>query len=538
MYYNEAYEERQKQEKALLTKWEKALNADGGIKDEHLARSTAILLENYLQYLHSDPRLIAEDRVQTNAFTGVNLALLGLIARVIPSLIGAELVGLQAMPTPKAPIFTIKWQKDDNKGRSSAGDELWETPVNFSEHEVGLDPHYSSQIVKQKALQSDLTGTTDDITLDWANKADAYTNSGAKPYIFPSTAYLTAYDADGNVLADYKAVGAYTAAVTFSFVAGSGIDVLDIANAGTTGATVKFDHAASSSEVEFTAGSTVTAWPDDDGTTNISYWIIKYEYKGEAEPNIPEMSFEITEETVELIRRQLRGKYTMDAAFDLKKLHGINLDSELANMMKVELQAEINREIVGDLRMLAAISEDLDYADFIGSSTGVAITGNYQDAHLVLLDAIDKIAAEIWVQGRLGRGNWVVGNPTTLAFLDRVPGFVGSGVSYNGKELAFLGSMGGKMKFYADPLYPKNELLIGYKGPGALDAGYIHAPYLPITATPTLLNPETGDPSKIFYTRYGKTFRMNGSTAENLILNGQYQYARLSVTNLPSPLNI
>jgi len=228
----------------------------------------------------------------------------------------------------------------------------------------------------------------------------------------------------------------------------------------------------------------------------------------------------------------------MDAAFDLKKLHGINLDSELANMMKVELQAEINREIVGDLRMLAAISEDLDYADFIGSSTGVAITGNYQDAHLVLLDAIDKIAAEIWVQGRLGRGNWVVGNPTTLAFLDRVPGFVGSGVSYNGKELAFLGSMGGKMKFYADPLYPKNELLIGYKGPGALDAGYIHAPYLPITATPTLLNPETGDPSKIFYTRYGKTFRMNGSTAENLILNGQYQYARLSVTNLPSPLNI
>jgi len=122
--------------------------------------------------------------------------------------------------------------------------------------------------------------------------------------------------------------------------------------------------------------------------------------------------------------------------------------------------------------------------------------------------------------------------------VDRVPGSVGSGVSYNGREMSFAGTSGGRIKFYVDPLYPKNELLIGYKGAGALDAGYIHAPYLPITATPTMINPETGDPSKIFYTRYGKTANLQGGVLTNQILNGAFQYARLNITNVPAPLNI
>lgn len=525
MYYNEAYESRKKEEDNLFQKWEEALNIDGGVKDEHMARTTAICLENYMTYLHGNPHLVAEDQIQTNAFTGVNLALLGLIARVIPTLVGAELVGIQALPTPKSPIFTMRWYYSDNKGQSRSGDELWKSPVDYSRFPVGLDSNYSAQTIIEDV---ELGATAHE--LEFANVSDNLRSS--KPFIFAGSMYIGAYDASTNdyVIEGY-ASGAYmTSGASIPFVVTraleAGHDALITA--------LTFDNTGGVLSITGTRASTVTI----DGSTVDLVWRLKYEYKGEADPNAPELNFEITDDTVEVTRRQLRGKYTMDAAYDLQKLHGLNVDAELTNMMKIELQAEINREIVADLRAMAGITKILDYAIVGDGATGITIRGNYDDSHKILLDAINMMAAEVFNIGRLGKANFVLGNPTTLAFLDRVPGFVGAGVNYNGKELGYAGSLGGKMKFYIDPNYPKEELLIGYKGPGALDTGYIHAPYLPIIATPTMINQETGDPSKIFYTRYGKTYNMFGPTGpSNKILMGEYQYARLIMKNFPAPLS-
>ena len=93
------------------------------------------------------------------------------------------------------------------------------------------------------------------------------------------------------------------------------------------------------------------------------------------------------------------------------------------------------------------------------------------------------------------------------------------------------------MKIYHDPTYPEDELLIGYKGGSSLETGYLYCPYLPITATPTLYDPETGDPSKIFYTRYSKTLKERGENfakPKSVILNGELQYARLKLKNNPA----
>jgi len=516
MYYNEAYESRRKHEATLLKKWDKALNANGGISSEHMARNTAIVLENYLNYLHSDPRLIAEDQIKSSAFTGVNLALLGLIARVIPNIVGAELVGLQAMPTPKSPIFTMKWVKDNDKGLSAEGDELFVSPIPAGLSNVGIDPYYSSQqviacVAGTAALATYSLGT---FALSTANLY------GTKITVMNGSLNVAAIDASNQVVAQANFPGSYLTAGTvgpatvFGTITVGGMDSL-VFNKSTRAV----------------SGTLTTAYTYE----------LSYEYYGEAEPNIPEISFSISEQYVSLIRRQLRGKYTLDAAYDLKTYHGINLDTELAEMMKTELTAEINREIVADLRRLAGTVQALDYS-VLATTGGITITGRYEDAHRVTIDAINKLCARIWNIGRLGYGNWVLGNPETLSFLDRVPGFVGSGVVYDGKDITYTGSLGGKIKFYRDPNYPKNELLIGYKGTGALDTGYVHCPYLPITATPTIINQETGDPSKIFYTRYGKTFYDKykdefGTTAvrpKNLILMGEYQYARLILKNFPA----
>lgn len=557
MFYTEAYKKRQEMEKALLAKWSDALNANGGISNEHLARTTALCCENYLRELKKDPRLIAEDRVQTGAFRGVNLALLGLITRVIPNLVGAELVGIQAMPTPRAPIFTMTWHKDDSKGITTGsdavfptppnGDELWVTPIPDKYKQFGgVDPYYASNQVMEKVTAASTTPPFENTYLfAWATKLKKL---GAKGYLFPESVVVyflrnnaaiqefQTYGEDTNVIGRGYITGAINAnnyVMAISKMDGSAITAPNsfVYNPVTQGVEGVAD-AVAAVEAANTAPNNV-----------VSTIIFCYQYDAEAEGKIPEISFKITEESIGLIRRQLRGKYTVDAAQDLKVLHGINLDSELVNMMKNELMHEINHEIVTDLRKMAKFVKSLDFNKFIKKTSdptsGATTEGNYDDAAKLALDAINRIAAEIWVYGRLGYGNFVVGNPATLSYLDRVPGFVGSGVSYNGRDLSYAGSIGGKLRIYHDPTYPMDELLIGFKGASALETGYLYCPYLPITATPTLYDPETGDPSKIFYTRYGKTLKEDGTgltVPKSIILNGELQYARLKFINYPGSM--
>jgi len=557
MFYTEAYKQRQELESSLLSKWEPALNANGGVANEHLARATAILCENYLTELKGDPRLIAEDRVQTGAFRGVNLALLGLITRVIPALVGAELVGVQAMPTPKSPIFTMTWHKSATKGFTTGntgsfpnlpdGDELWVTPIPDSYAEFGgVDPYYSSNQVYEKKTKAQVVAfAASAYEFAWAKELDKMDTKG---YLYPesvvvyfldSTAEIkdfATYGPNGNYLARAYITGGLNGlneyVMLFTDVNGVNIPI--------AAADLSFDQTANPKLIVATGTwpNIITAIETASGKV-VGNVIFSYQYDAEDEGNIPEIEFKISEEVIGLTRRQLRGKYTVDAVQDLKVLHGINLDSELVNMMKNELMHEINHEIVTDLRKLAYHVKELDFNDFVNYTAGTAgavTTGNYDDAAKLALDAINRIAASIWVKGRMGYGNFVVGNPITLSYLDRVPGFVGSGVTYSGRDLSYAGSVGGKLKIYHDPTFPEDELLIGYKGGSALETGYLYCPYLPITATPTLYNPTTGDPSKIFYTRYSKTLKESGSgltRPKSVILNGELQYARLKLTNYP-----
>lgn len=540
MIFNEALEKRQQYEEGLLQKWDKALSADGGIANEHMAKTTAILLENYMQHLQSNPSLIAEERISTNNFKGVNLALLGLIRRAIPTLVGAELVGVQAMPTPQSPIFYMAYKRSQAKGSSAAGSELFGYPGTITDgvltggdaNITDTDPYFSSSQVRYSLL-----------TL----------NSGTYKNVVGSTVtaipFGPAINNTAKVIARYKAddpSGSYrkhqiVGSVLFgsSYTRGSAANSTSVTNVVTgVFSTDTTDHtftttAVTNGSITGTAQFSITA--DTGFDTDTMEIVAMYEYQQESNSVIPELDMQILQYQISLIRRQLRGKFSLDAAVDAKAYHGISLENELMEMMKLTLTNEINREIVNDLRLMSGkINSTIDYSEY---SSGNNTSGNYDDTHRLVLDAINALSAEIYNQTRVGRGNFVVGNPVTLAFLDRVPGFVGSGVDMTSGGLSYAGKQGGRISFYFDPQYPKNELLIGYKGASALDCGYIHAPYLPITATPTLYNQETGDPSKIFYTRYGKTYRdvdpeKNGAST-NAIYRGEYFYGKLLLNNFP-----
>lgn len=558
MFYTEAYKQRQEMEQKLMKKWSPALSANGGIANEHLARATAILCENYLTEIKSDPRLIAEDRVQTGAFRGVNLALLGLITRVIPNLLGSELVGVQAMPTPKSPIFTMTWHKSNTKGQTQGnqnsfpnlpdGDELWVTPIPDKEKQFGgIDPYYTSNQVYEKSAIGDFSG--DNYELKWAKELSKMDTNGG--YLYPESVVVYFLN-DNSSIKDFATYGETSNVLGRLYISNDGNGAMALAdsdgNAISLGdLTVTFSQVENTPKIVIAGTGTKTMagiatlveaeseLESDDEVGNV---IVAYQYDAEAEGVIPEIEFKITEEIIGLTRRQLRGKYTADAMQDLKVLHGINLDSELINMMKNELTHEINHEIITDLRKMAHFVKTMDFNDFLGtaSENGASTQGNYDDAAKLTLDGVNRLAALIWKIGRMGYGNFIVGSPLTLSYLDRVPGFVGSGVNYTGRDLSYAGSVGGKLKVYHDPTYPEDEILVGFKGGSALETGYLYCPYLPITATPTLYNPETGDPSKIFYTRYAKTLKESGAglaKPKSVILTGEYQYARLNLKNFP-----
>jgi len=539
---SENFKKRQELEEAMMSKWAPILEKVG-VSDEHRARTTAIVLENYLEHLEKDQTLIAEDAIQSSAFTGVHLALLGLISRTIPALETFDVVGYQAMPTPTSRIFTARWSKQHTKSSSVAGEEMFvgQNPGNFSDPKGWVDPYYTSNQVKGE--KTVLSASTQEAVLYFANTLNPMGKDKTgkeimgRPFIYANTMRVTLIDDKGREI-DYAMIpGAYnTSSNTIGiFKNNTNIGVKFVQN--TTTGERKVVCVEASDDEEPAAFQDV----DNDAVAVV----VDYDYIAEGEGNIAELGFEITDTAIDLIRRQLRGKFTIDAAYDLNVLHGINLETEITNKMKLELMAEINREIILDLLRLAAISDTLDFSKFATQAQAPSILGNYNDAHLVILDAINIMAAKIQAQGRLGKGNFVIGNPETLSFLSRVNGFVGSGISFDGRDLSYAGILGGKMKFYFDPYFPKNKLLIGYKGPGALETGYMHCPYLPITATPNIINQETGDPSKIFFTRYGKTFALDKDPAsttygswKNHILMGEYQYAILNLVNFPNILGL
>ena len=171
--FSESYKAQKEVEDKLLSKWEPALEADGGIADAHMARTTAILLENYMGHLKASNQLISES-ITSGDFKGVNLALLGLIRRAIPALVGAELVGIQAMPTPTSPIFYMSWRKDTGgtgttKGGSSYNEEYFGYPTGGAGPLGQADPFYTSQQLRSVLVKDNpATGAGYGVIINWA----------------------------------------------------------------------------------------------------------------------------------------------------------------------------------------------------------------------------------------------------------------------------------------------------------------------------------------------------------------------------------
>jgi len=222
---------------------------------------------------------------------------------------------------------------------------------------------------------------------------------------------------------------------------------------------------------------------------------------------IKEMSFKIDKVSVTAKSRALKAEYTSELAQDLKAIHGLDAETELANMLSAELLAEINREVVRTVYTAAS--------NGTGGAGGAATFNLDVDANgrwsvekfKGLMFYIEQEANAIAKATRRGKGNIVICSSDVASalqmagILDYAPA-LNSNLNVDDAGNTFAGVLNGRFKVYIDPYAVGQYLVVGYKGTNAFDAGIFYCPYVPLQMVRAV--GENSFQSKIgFKTRYG-----------------------------------
>jgi hypothetical protein len=256
-----------------------------------------------------------------------------------------------------------------------------------------------------------------------------------------------------------------------------------------------------------------------------------------------EMSFQIDKVSVEAKSRALKAEYTTELAQDLKAIHGLDAETELANMLSAELLAEINREVVRTV-----------YNSAVGGSTATASPGTFNldvDANgrwsvekfKGLMFQIEREANAIAKATRRGKGNIImcssdVASALQMAgVLDYTPALNSNNLNPDDTGNTFVGVLNGRFRVYIDPYAGSNYMVVGYKGSNAFDAGLFYCPYVPLQMVRAV--GENSFQSKLgFKTRYGmvanpfargKLGQMPGNRATGDIADSTNVYYRRSI---------
>ena len=230
----------------------------------------------------------------------------------------------------------------------------------------------------------------------------------------------------------------------------------------------------------------------------------------EFEEEIGEVSFDLQSVTVSVTERKLRASWSPELAQDVSAFHNIDAEAELTALLSEQIAAEIDREILRDIRKGAAWRSKWDYNEWRYGATGNTPFLGYtqKDWNQTLVTKINQISAQIHKTTLRGGANWVVVSSEVSAVFDDLEYCHVSNAhpeqdQYN-MGIEKIGSLAGRYQVFRDPYLPAGKIMIGHKGKSLLDAGYIYAPYVPLQLTPTMYNPFNFTPIKGIMTRYAK----------------------------------
>ena len=259
-------------------------------------------------------------------------------------------------------------------------------------------------------------------------------------------------------------------------------------------------------------------------------------------PSFKEMAFSIERIAVEAKTRALKAEYTTELAQDLKAVHGLDAESELANILSTEILTEINRELVHTIYRVAKTGAS--QSDLSSAAGGVYDLNTDSDGRWSaerfrgLMFQIERECNVIAKETRRGKGNFMICSSdvasalTMGGFMNLAPA-VTANLDVDDTGNTFVGVLNNKIKVYIDP-YAKlgvNFCAVGYRGTSPYDAGIFYCPYVPLQMV-RAVDQNTFQPKIGFKTRYGMVANpFAESTNINALASNQY-YRIFQVTNL------
>ena len=270
---------------------------------------------------------------------------------------------------------------------------------------------------------------------------------------------------------------------------------------------------------------------------------------GDGSDEFAEMAFSIEKHTVTAVTRALKAEYTMELAQDLKAIHGLDAETELANILSSEILMEINREVVRTIYNTAVAGAQVNTTtagifDLDTDSNGRWSVEKFKG----LLFAIERDANAIGQQTRRGKGNIIITSADVASalqmagVLDYTPA-LSSNLNVDDTTTTFAGVLNGRYRVYIDPyaanIAAKQYYIVGYKGTSPYDAGVFYCPYVPLQMV-RAVGENSFQPKIGFKTRYGMaanpfhtgTVAASAEGAISLSANTNKYYRRVQVTNL------
>ena len=265
----------------------------------------------------------------------------------------------------------------------------------------------------------------------------------------------------------------------------------------------------------------------------------------EAGDQFNQMAFSIEKVTVTAKTRALKAEYSLELAQDLKAIHGLNAEAELANILSTEILAEINREVIRTIYKVAETGATVNTTtdgtfDLDTDSNGRWSVEKFKG----LIFQIERDANQIAQRTRRGKGNMIlcsadVASALTMAgVLDYTPA-LNANLNVDDTGNTFAGVLQGKYRVYIDPFAANNDdnqyYVVGYKGTSPYDAGLFYCPYVPLQMV-RAVGQDTFQPKIGFKTRYGMVANpFAEGTAQGLgrlAVNANRYYRRVKVANL------
>jgi hypothetical protein len=439
-----------------VSKWSPLLE---GIEDEldkfapagqadYVKSVAAFMLENQARHLR---RLSEETRAtQVGPFMKF---VFPVIRRAAVRLVATQIASVQPMTGPIGGIAFYRPRYATNKGSTQAGQEM-------NKH---FNKWYSSNFIDGEAVG---TGTAGGLT--------NFSKNLEFPRVLAGTMRVlvrAAGAASGGTL-----VGTDNGSGGFTAVAGSVLDGGGGAVNYQTGAlTLGFGTAPA-------AGETV---------------VVEYRYDNELNPRIPEVQLDIAIQEIRAESRKLKSLASVEAADDLRALWGRDIDADLVAHMSDEMTAEIDREIAGTALNAVEPNAILDWDR--ATPSGVSDPEHLQS----LLIRLSEASQLIHRRTQRSSANWIITSTEIAALLDTMNGFasVDDGHVYQGGIMKG-GVLNKKWVVYVDPMFPQDEMLLGFQGPSILDTGLIYSPYVPMEITPNFVDPNDFSIRRAIRTRH------------------------------------